>query len=690
MISLLVGGPISYMLISQRQDATAARDQLADAVREARSLAETVEKTREQTLMAEELAGVGNWWIEASTGRIMWSDGMFKIFGLEPAEGVQSPTGVEVFEQEGLRMLDPADQEYTLDLVGRALRDGISYRFQTTLRRPSGETRHIIVNGAAGKDPAGKVERVFGVVIDVTAERLREIALAKSEAQYRLLAENATDVIASCGLDGIITYVSPSAERLYGYKVAELIGSDAVRLVHPDDIEMVQRQLRAMIAGEPTGARIRFEYRAITKSGRVIWIEANPSVVRDPETGWVVALQDCQRDVTDRKLMESELLRKRAEAEAAAVAKSEFLSNMSHELRTPLTGIIGFSGLLEGMDGLSDRARTYASRVVKGGEHLLAIVNDILDFTKLEAGQVELDPQPFDPRVLVDEAGHLVQVEARKKGLDLRTEFDEFLPSLVTADSARIKQVLLNLLSNAVKFTAKGEITVFASYDADRGHLLLRVRDTGIGIPASLSNRLFKRFSQIDGSISREFGGTGLGLAIAKGLTEMMGGEIGLESQEGVGSTFWFTVAAPSLAGAASAPAAEIEETSRKASLRILIVDDVAANRELIVEMLRPLKPRLFQASNGSEAVAASMRSRFDLILMDLQMPGMDGYAATRAIRAHSELNIATPIVGVSANFLPKHIEACRDAGMDDYIAKPIDLGALEAKIAKYVAVPQA
>lgn len=682
LITLLVAGPISYMLISQRQDATETRDRLALAVREAQSLAATLEKARQLTQMAEELAGVGNWWIDAGAGQTTWSEGVFKIFGVDPAEGVQPLAGLEMF--------DPADQEHVRDCVDKALRDGVSFRLQPTIHRRSGEKRHIIVNGAAGKDSAGRIERVFGVVVDVTADRLREMALAESEAQYRLLAENATDVIATCGLDGVVTYLSPSAERLYGYTTAELMGGDAAQLIHPDDKDMVLGKLREMIVSKTPAASIRYEYRAITKSGRVIWIEANPSVVCDPETGRVVALQDCLRDVTERKLMEAELLRKRAEAEAATVAKSEFLSNMSHELRTPLTGIIGFSGLLEGLDNLPDNARTYVSRVVSGGEALLAIVNDILDFTKLEAGHVELDPQSFDPRALVVEASHLVQVEARKKGLELQTEFDVLLPSAVTADGARIRQVLLNLLSNAVKFTTKGEIIVSTRYDADAGRLLFRVRDTGIGIPAALSHRLFERFSQIDGSISREYGGTGLGLAISKVLVEMMGGEIGLESQEGAGSTFWFTVAAPAFAGARSTPATELEETSSKASLRILIVDDVAMNRDLIVQMLRPLEAQLFEASNGLEAVATSMHSSFDLILMDLQMPGMDGYAATRAIRANSELNSATPILGVSANVLPQHIEACRDAGMSDYIAKPIDPGVLKAKVAKFAIVSQA
>ena len=528
---------------------------------------------------------------------------------------------------------------------------------------------------------------LLAAVLDVTDQRAAEAALARSEAQYRLLAENATDVIATCDLEGTITYVSPSAERLYGYTTAEMVGSDAARLIHPDDRPMVMQRLREMIVSKKPDASIGYELRIVTKTGEVIWVEANPSVVCDPRTGRVIALQDCLRDISLRKRMEDELVRKRAEAEAAAVAKAEFLSNMSHELRTPLTGIIGFGGLLEAMPDLPERARTYASRLVSGGEALLAVINDILDFTKLEAGQVELDPHPFDPVAFVSKSIHLVQTEARRKGLQLRTQLDPSLPAMLTADSDRIRQVLLNLLSNAIKFTAQGQVTVAMTHEAaNGGRLICRVTDTGIGIPAALAHRLFQRFSQIDGSISREYGGTGLGLAISKGLVEMMGGEIGVDSVEGAGSTFWFTVAAAAVAPAAANTAPD--DVSAPAPLRILVVDDVPMNRELIVAMLEPLGALVVEAGDGLEAVSAAKASRFDLILMDLQMPGLDGYAATRQIRADCAFNRGTPILALSANVLPKHIAACREAGMDDYVAKPIDLRALLAKIAEHAPAP--
>ncbi|HWA62385.1 MAG TPA: PAS domain S-box protein [Caulobacteraceae bacterium] len=617
-------------------------------------------------------------------GRITYvTPSVERVFGYTAAEMIGSHPA-RVIHPDDYAMIEARLGEL---LAGKTPTPTIRYEYRGI--KKSGEVIWIEANPALVRDPdTGRIVGLQDCLRDVTDQRAAEAALAKSEAQYRLLAENATDVIASCGLDGRITYVSPSAEKLYGYSTAELVGMEATRLIHPDDLAMVQGRLRDLVRLKTPGATTRYEYRAIDKAGKVIWLEANPSIVCDPQTGQVVALQDCLRDISERKAMEAELARKRAEAEAGAVAKAEFLSNMSHELRTPLTGIIGFGGLLQGMGGLPDKARLYVDRVVKGGEALLAIVNDILDFTKLEAGHVELDPQPFDPRVLAGEAVGMVQVQATQKGLALRTEIDGPLPSMVTADAARVRQVLLNLLSNAIKFTARGKVVLRVRHEAEGGgRLAFEVADTGIGIPEALKHRLFQRFSQVDGSISREFGGTGLGLAICKGLVEMMGGEIGVESTEGAGSTFRFTVAAPAAETAWTPPVGAIEEQG-PAPLTFLVVDDVALNRELLLAMLAPTGARIAEAADGAEAVAACVKTRFDLILMDLQMPGMDGYAATRAIRANSDLNRATPVVAISANVLPQHVAACQEAGMNDYLAKPIDQNALMAKVAQYAPKP--
>jgi CheY-like chemotaxis protein len=258
-------------------------------------------------------------------------------------------------------------------------------------------------------------------------------------------------------------------------------------------------------------------------------------------------------------------------------------------------------------------------------------------------------------------------------------------PPRLVADSARLRQVLLNFLTNAVKFTETGSITVTTRYDAGAGRLRMAVADTGVGVPRDLADRLFQRFSQVDASSTRRHGGTGLGLAICKSLIEVMDGAIGFTSAPGAGSTFWFEIPAPA-AGAADEPAQSAAPTPdiEVGQMAILVVDDVAVNRELITAMLSPFDVVLVEAASGAAAVKAAMAQRFDLVLMDLQMPGMDGMAATKAIRANSEVNRAVPILAISANVLPEQVAEARQAGMNDHIAKPIDPAELIGKIAKW------
>ena len=414
---------------------------------------------------------------------------------------------------------------------------------------------------------------------------------------------------------------------------------------------------------------------------------AIPDRERPDEVGDLARALGVFRDnALAKQRLDDELLLSRVAkeaAEATARAQAQFMANMSHEIRTPLTGVIGFAGLLERMQGLPEKAQTYAKRITTGGRTLLSLVNDILDFSRIEAGQILLDPQPFELKAFLEETIDMVRPEAERKGVGLRLEPRGDLPPLVRADSKRVRQVLLNLLGNAVKFTTEGSITVGVSRRAANDQrLLFSVNDTGAGIAAEHRDQLFRRFSQVDGSNTRRYGGAGLGLAISKGLTELMDGEIGVESAEGRGSTFWFTILAPPVEQPVPVEV-EADEVSL-APLRILVVDDVAVNRELVTALLSPFDPQLFEAADGAEAVDAASRNSFDLILMDLQMPVMDGLAATRAIRSSSALNAATPIMAISANVLPDHVEACRAAGMNDHIAKPINPRELLSKIDRW------
>jgi PAS domain S-box-containing protein len=527
------------------------------------------------------------------------------------------------------------------------------------------------------------------------SRRLEGEALARlteSQTRYRLLADSSPDVIIRYDVDGRIDYLSPAA-RSYRTDAETLVGRNIREVLDPNDWERNAEFLRDLAAGRPTPQGEQNIWHTWGGDGAPLAFEGATSPIRDDD-GRVVGAVAVLRDVTAREALHEELERRRAEAEAATQAKSQFLANMSHEVRTPLTGVIGFARLLEAMEDLPALARGYVSRIGRSAEALLLVVNDVLDFSKLEAGQVDLDPQQFDPAGFLEETLDLVRDQAAAKGLELSLSMPG-APGDLVADRARLRQVVLNLLTNAIKFTAKGEIAVSAEHLPAERLFKVAVRDTGPGLNAEQGARLFQRFSQIDGSNTRQHGGAGLGLAISKGLVELMGGQIGLVSEPGRGATFWFTIAAATpeagLAspGAAAVPSAAIEplEVGR---LRLLVVDDVAVNRELVCAILSPFDLEVALAASGAEAVEAALAQTFDLILMDLQMPGMDGLAATKAIRANAELNRMTPILALSANVLPAHVEACLAAGMADHVGKPIDPADLLAKIVKWTTAPDA
>ena len=514
--------------------------------------------------------------------------------------------------------------------------------------------------------------------------------LSESETRYRLLAERSPDVILRYDTHGRIEYASPAAAT-YGYEPDALVGRNLTELMDPRDHVRNDVFLADLVAGRPTPTGADNVWRTWGADGTPLAFEGATSVLHDDQGG-VIGAMVALRNVTARVALEDELRARRADAEAANEAKSQFLANMSHEVRTPLTGVVGFARLLEARDDLPADARAHVLRIAKSAEALLGVVNDVLDFSKMEAGQLDLDLQPLDAVAFLEETVDLVRLQAAEKQIYVNLRVAAELPASLQADAARVRQVLLNLLTNAVKFTSAGGVTVTAAYD--QGLLRVAVADTGPGIEAAAAAQLFQRFSQVDNSNSRRHGGTGLGLAISRGLVELMGGEIGLQSTPGAGSTFWFTVPAPPAAGRgltapgldlAAEPAADLAE----GRLSILVVDDVAVNRELIGAMLAPFDVDIATAASGVEAVEAACAQPFDLILMDIQMPGMDGMAATRAIRANSDSNRATPILAISANVLPSQVEAAHQAGMDDHIAKPIDPTELLTKISDWTSQPR-
>ncbi|MBD3820217.1 PAS domain-containing protein [Brevundimonas diminuta] len=667
--------PTEAQLTLLRQLAGLAGDLLehAEAVRQEAARLETLR-------LAEDMVGVGRWRYEVASGAVTWSDEIYRIHGVEP--GAFAPSLSDVFGH-----YHAEDRVEIQGLVTRALEAGEGYSFKLRLLGKDGVERVVAAEGAAEKDATGRVIALFGVLQDVT-ERERLLRAAQTnERRYRLLAENTGDVITRVKMDGSSKYISPAIQQLLGWTYEDMSGQ-STDYVHPEDRLQV---LQAISAAVKTGQPTRLEHRAVHRQGHTVWVESAFKALRD-EHGQVDDVVVVIRDMTQRKLLEDEVIEAKERAEKAAQAKSEFLANMSHELRTPLTSVIGFSGLLQGSDALPAQERVYVERIATASEALLGVINDILDYSKLEANAIEMDPEPFQVAALVDGAAAIVEGQCVGKGLSLKVEVDAAMPEVLTGDAGRLRQVMLNFLSNAVKFTGKGGVTlrVGGAPDADgRWRLRVAVTDTGIGIPAEKVGLLFERFSQADASTTRVYGGTGLGLAISRRLIEIMGGEIGVDSQPGEGATFWFET--PLAQGGALGRLASGDENMPApggvADGRILMADDAPGNRELVSAILRGLGLEIDTVCDGAEAVQAMQTGAYDLVLMDVHMPVMDGLAATREIRRmQAGTGRRTPILALTANVQADQVARCLEAGMDGHLAKPIQIPELAGALGRWLA----
>ena len=671
-----VSPPPSEKLIAQLKLLAGVAEDIIEGIEAARIRDERLETLK----LVEQMSGVGHWRLERETNLVEWSDEVYRIHGVERDRFDPNLDNALEFYADG-------DRERLAALIQVGMETGEGYLAKLQIRRPDGEERRVETHAEAELDETGRVIAMFGVFQDVT-ERDRVLARARrDEARYRLLAENTGDVITRVRADGTSKYISPAIQNLLGWTQEDMSGR-ALDYIHPEDRPLV---MAAGLEALSTGAPTRLQHRALHKDGSIVWVECTYKALVSPD-GHAREVVVVIRDMTDRKRLDAELTEAKETAEAAARAKSEFLANMSHELRTPLTSVIGFSGLLQTSESLPAQERLYVERIATASEALLGVINDILDYSKLEANAIEMDPEPFQIAALVDGAAAIVEGQCLGKGLGLKVVVDAAMPEMLTGDAGRLRQVMLNFLSNAVKFTGKGEVTlrVGGRCEADgRWRLRVAVTDTGIGIPAEKIEVLFQRFSQADASTTRVYGGTGLGLAISRRLVEVMGGEIGVDSRPGEGATFWFEV--PLIQGGVLRRLARAEESMASpeamAGGRVLLADDAPGNRELVSAILCGLGLKIDTVCDGAVAVQAMQDGVYDLVLMDVHMPVMDGLTATREIRRmQAGTGRRTPILALTANVQADQVVRCLDAGMDGHLAKPLQIPELAAALAYWLA----
>ncbi len=544
------------------------------------------------------------------------------------------------------------------------------------MRPAGGEMSWLQVNARPfDEDLERGTRRVVVSFADVTAIRREEAERRRAEAELEEIFTVSPEPVCLASYEGSFLRLNPAWSTVLGWSVSELLAIKFIDLVHPEDQARTIAEAASVAAGKPSH---NFENRYRCKDGSFRILRWRSAVVAESKVVVAVA-----HDVSDDRARETELRQTRDAAEAGARAKSEFLATMSHEIRTPMNGVLGLTEVLLGTS-LSDEQRELLGAVRGSGRALLQVLNDILDWSRIEAGRMSLEFGAVEPTSLAHDVATVLRAEASKKNVVVELAIPTHFDRMVVGDAGRIRQVLFNLVANAVKFTDRGSVGVRVAPVAPtpefpNGACLFAVSDTGIGMTAEALARLFQRFTQVDASATRRFGGSGLGLAISRQLVEAMGGTIAVESKLGVGSTFSFVLPCAAADESSARAASLAPEPTVDRSLRVLIVEDEPINLKVVTSLVRREGHEVSSARDGRGGVALAEKEEWDLVLMDVQMPEMDGLEATRTIRARETRSGSrrVPIVGLTASVLPEEVGACLDAGMDAVMAKPFTLDAL-------------
>ena len=598
---------------------------------------------------------------------------------------VQSVIGYDPDEFAGItasHLIHPDDRERVAALFAAL-----------SVENPSGSSVHRVLHKAGHwiwldtdfklTNAGGRNQSIIVRARDISARHEAEQALAASEARWGFALENSAQGVWDNDFENGQIFYSAAWKALLGYASDELETTPMLwlDLMHPDDREAACEVDRQHLEGHTEACD--HEFRMRHKDGHWVWIHDRGKVIRRDENGRPLRMIGIHIDISAKKKSEQELLVAKERAEAGMRAKAEFVANMSHELRTPLTGILGVHDLLGSDPSLGENQRRLVRLASEAGRSLLAIVNGVLDFSKIDAGQMQIEEVAFDLDAVIASCRDLAREGLHDKPVRIVADSSPAILGHFRGDPTRIRQVLLNLLTNAVKFTPRGHIAIRTVFSDERKILRIDVTDSGIGIATDQIGLLFERFTQADATMTRRYGGTGLGLAISKRLVELMGGLIGVDAPAAGGSNFWFELPLVRHEGSVAAPdpgPMAIKTSGR----RLLLAEDSAVNAEIIAAMLESQGHTVTIVPDGARAEqAACQPPGFDLILMDLQMPVMDGLGATRAIRHHETLTgrARTPIVGLTANAMVDDAQRCLAAGMDAHVAKPVEWASLFATL---------
>ena len=638
------------------------------------------ELRRSQELLNEVqmISRTGGWEFDLAANAMHWTDGQYRLHGLEPDGSVHHLR--DYLE----RCVHARDRAAIAEAFSLVIKSKAPVEIEYRPKLPDGAERILVGKVLPDKDARGVVWRVYGSIRDVTRERRAARDLQQSHERLLTILDAIDAEIFVSTLDGKeILFMNAQLRQAHGDPVP---GSSCHELFHNDPMFCTACPKSDLLDehGDPLPTVVHERFNPETKR----WHLNHDRAIRWLE-GEMVHMH-MGADITELKTMAEELRVAMSEAKAASLAKNEFLANMSHEIRTPLNGLLGMLQILQ-VTELDPEQRDCLETAVDSGRSLLQILNDILDLSKVESGKLELEAQPFELGEVIETVVSVFRYQVEGRGIDIAWKIDENLPRHFIADKGRLRQILFNLVGNAAKFTEKGSITIEA-YPLPvpgpdrRTRIFFSVTDTGIGIPDDKVDTIFDPFTQVDGSSTRKYQGTGLGLGIVRRLAGLMGGNVSVLSESGRGSTVAFTI----LAGNTEADAKKAigpDTGAAAGGLAILVAEDERINRVVVQQLLGRLGHSVVCVENGEQALEALRGGRFDCVLMDIQMPGLDGLATTRAIR--EELHLALPVIALTAHAMKGDRERFLESGMNGYVSKPFDVAELQAELQRVMAEQQ-